>query len=201
MIDHSLINRSTTTAIQAIKNAQITDIDSLYLISDLLAKDHIDKLKEYINTNSSNWASDYNHRFLIQWDADSVVEELHEVCNNLTSTIINQFKFKNLNFLGIQLWRHDPGYTIGWHSDNKIINIALQIYLFDDTPIDYGTLFKYNNSTVNVPYVNNSGYLIVTKSPPGIEHCTPYVLPPELSRYALYSIWSLTEKIKEESHC
>lgn len=195
MIDQTLIYHSTCIATNSITAAKKTSIPNLYQVDSVFDQNHLVKLKEYVDTASPTWTSDFPGRQLVTWDGDTVVEELHDVCNNLTSTIIERFDFDNLNFLGIQLWRHNPGYHLHWHTDNSIINVALQVYLFDQAPKEYGTLFKHGDQTINVPYIHNSGYISVTKKQPGVLHSTPYTIEKNYTRYALYAIWSLSEKL------
>jgi hypothetical protein len=195
MIDQNIIDKSTKTANQAIDCRCATVSPDIYTISNVFDSNLIVKLKKYLNQNQLVWQGELHKRQIITWDTDSVIEEIHEVCNNLTEKITQQFFNTHLNFLGIQIWKDQHPYYLDWHCDNPIINVALQVYMFD-APENCGTLFDINNDELLIPYVHNTGYIVVTKSSPGLRHKVNQITPVGVTRYSVYSIWSTTEKRK-----
>jgi len=195
MINQDIINHSTATAKQAVLDCAAQSVE-LYTVSNVFDISLIDKLSLYLQQENIPWLADSPmHRQVLAWHSDTVIEELHEICCNLTDTVSTRFFDQPLNFLGIQLWRDCYPYKIKWHSDVPVINVALQVYLFS-APTDCGTSFKINNSEIAVPYQHNTGYIAVTRSQPGILHKSTTTTPPGVTRHSVYSIWSLTEKRK-----
>jgi len=198
MIDQNLIDISTDQAQQAVVDSALTPIPNLYLVNNVFNKKLVDKLRTYLTSNQAKWDRvKLPFRELITWDGDTVVEELHIVCNNITETVGTQYFGSRLNYLGIQIWRDTGKFKMDWHSDNELIKVALQVYLFD-APAEYGTTFKLDNREITIPYVHNTGYLAVTHEPPGIQHRPTTQADGTITRYSIYVVWSLEENNEEK---
>ena len=204
MINQNIINMSIDTANLSILNRRTTKSPMLYLVDNVFDDNLINNLKDYLKQEQLPWIENgygYTHRASISWDSDTVIEELHEVCNNLTNTVIDQLFNCPLNFLGVSIWKDQHPFNMSWHIDNPVVNVALQTYLFD-VPCQYGTSFLINDVNLPIPYIHNSGYISVTKSQPGLQHKTTNVTPPGIIRYSIYAVWSTTNKIiKKEATC
>lgn len=200
MIDQNIINASTDTANLSIINRKTTASPMLYLVNNVFDDKLINGLKDYLKQDQLPWIENetaQDHRARISWDSDTVIEELHGVCNNLTSILTDQLFEQPLNFIGVSIWKDQHPFSMGWHIDNPIINVALQVYLFDAPP-QFGTSFLINDADIPVPYIHNSGYISVTKSHPGIKHRVTNPTPIGITRYSVYAIWSVTNKIIEK---
>jgi hypothetical protein len=200
MIDQEQINRSIKSMELAITSCLSTPSNKLFQINSAIDNDMIHKLKTYLTTvDSSKWQyfQNNNLRKVINWDADTVIEELHDVFNGITALISQQFSTGSINFLGSQLWKDTNNYHMSYHIDNPVIDIALQLYLFD-APKECGTVFKINNQEYLVPFEHNTGYVYKNQVSEGIPHKVEVNITPDANRYSLYAIWSRSEKIKEE---
>ena len=200
MIDQIIINTSTETARQAIVNCKPTASPMLYTVERVFDNTLTNKLKEYLTQEQINWSINQNTspmRRSLAWDQDTIIEEIHEVGNNLTELIVQKFFKHPLNFLGINVWKDQSQFEMEWHSDNPIINVALQVYMFD-LPTTFGTSFLIDEKETLIPHVHNTGYIAITKTQPGIVHRPTTVVAPGVTRYSIYAIWSLTKKIIEE---
>lgn len=217
MIDQDLINKSTETAKMAIANCCSTTSAWLYLINSVFEDSAIDKLKEYVdNANNQKFRIvDLNapgrdkidtpdSRVVATWDPDTIIEELHDVCNNLTDTISKRFFNTSLNYLGIQIWKDTNKFSMDWHQDNPDITVSMQVYMFD-APRKYGTSFLIDDNEFAVPYQHNSGYITINDSngiDNGLEHKPTTTIPVGINRCSVYAVWSLSEKIiNEEQTC
>ena len=195
MIDQDLINKASQWAISAVNNCQSTQIDDLCMISNLLDAEIADKLKRYIVDGHGQWETMHaKHRRAIHWHEDSVIEELHNVIDSLTPVLKQKFHHSELNFLGMQIWNDTAEHGMDWHTDNPIITVALQLYLFDQAPQDCGTTFKNQTHKIEFPYIHNHGYLINTNQPPGVLHKISKITPANVNRYLLYCVWSKIKK-------
>jgi hypothetical protein len=196
MIDQNIINKSTKTAKLSINSCNSTLSPALYTLNNVFDVTLTNKLKNYIDQNQNNWLINHCNldRTSQHWAADTVIEELHEICNNLTDTIRLKFFDGPLNFLGVNVWKDHQNFSMQYHSDNPIINIAFQIYMFN-APQECGTTFLINDVETAIPYFHNTGYLIITKSQPGLLHKPTSITPKGVVRYSVYAIWSITEKI------
>ena len=204
MIDQQLIDRSTDVAKLSLTTCKSTASSDLHLLNDFLDKELVAKLKQYLNQDSNDkwYLGELFDRDGLAWDADTVIEELHMVFDNLTTVISEQFFDRPLNFIGTHIWRDRSPFSQKWHSDNPMINVAIQLYLFDEAPSECGTSFMINGIELAVPYIHNSGYILTTHTPPGIIHKPSIVLPPGAIRHSIYGIWSLAKKkIEKETTC
>lgn len=198
MIDQQLINLSGQQALVAIEQRQPTQIDALFTVNNFLTTAAATKLKNYLSTvKESAWTrvdgQEKLNRKKISWESDSIIEELHNAFNDITPAI-SQINNTPLDFLGVQIWKDWEGYYIKPHQDNSIIDVSLQIYLFDNNA-KLGTTFVNQDCTVDIPYIHNSGYLMFTKNIGNTQHGTTNLTPPGVTRYSLYLVWSRTIKI------
>ncbi len=200
MIDQEQINKSIKSMELAMVNCLPTPSDKLFRIASVIDNVMLDKLKKYLATiDSAKW-QDFqigNLRKVINWDTDTVIEELHNVFDGVTELIGLQFSTGPVNFLGLQLWKDKNNYHMGYHIDDPIIDIALQLYLFD-APADCGTIFKIDEQEYLIPFEHNTGYVYKHQASAGIPHTVKVTIPPDSDRYSLYAVWSRSEKIKEE---
>lgn len=199
MIDQNLINQSIVHASQALQNLAPTDIPNLYKVDNFLSDTLLSKLLDYVNSPTTNWQiatsfiqnSTYNQnklRYQINWDPDTVVEEVHSVFEAQTALINNVYPQHSLKFTGINLWKDSAGYKIRTHTDNPAIAVALQIYLTQSQDVDMGTEFFNQDISVTIPGIVNGGYLAYNTQP--IPHKTTNPVPADITRYSLYAIWA-----------
>lgn len=196
MIDQQLINSNVDRAKTALTDAQPSEILGLYRVNNFFTGPMLDKFKTYVNNSKLTWhdmeslINLYNTplRKKINWDRDTVIEELHEVCASQTQLINTIFTEKKLKFSGISIWRDIEGYFIDNHYDNPFIAVSLQIYLTELTTCDLGTTFFNDAVQAVIAGDFNSGYLASNMHP--IKHRTTNVVPPKTIRYSLHAIWS-----------
>jgi hypothetical protein len=75
------------------------------------------------------------------------------------------------------------------HQDNPVIDVALQVYLFNNDPTE-GTTFDVAGNLIDVPFKSNNGYLLWKKSN---EERIPHKPTKAVSngeRISLYITWS-----------
>jgi hypothetical protein len=198
MIDSKLIDACGQSVATAIDRRAITAFDSVYLIQQVLTHDMINKLSDYICTvDPGKWrqvpGQEHNNRQAIVWDADTVIEELHETFATVTPKISQIFGTVSLNFIGIQLWTDGAGYDTGLHQDNSTIDVSCQVYLFDNDA-GLGTTFVRQDQQVVVPYINNTGYLMINNQDQDLLHSTSQATPAGVTRYSVYAVWSRSAK-------
>lgn len=189
-LDYDLIERNCQQARRAIADLTPTLLGDLWLVKDFVTEDILDKLETYISTTEpTQWTQvdgqESFPRHKITWHADTVVEELHDVCASVTRDLEQKFN-RQLNFAGIQLWRDTQGYYFGRHTDNPVIDISLQLYVFD-APSACGTTFFSDGTRIVLGFFHNTGYVCVNYN---TEHETTTPVPPGTVRYSLYAHWT-----------
>jgi hypothetical protein len=192
-IDFTLIEQSTKYSIGQINEKIPTVCPYVFILPNFIDPTLLGKLYQY-SLVSNNWCEQElygsllyaTNRFKINWEADTVIEEVHTVFENLTDTL-NQVYKKNYKFLGINLWKDSAGFHTIKHVDNPGIDLSIQIYL-NDIECDLGTKFEYANTTIKTPYIKNFGYMMDNDGK--ITHYFDSVIPPDYTRYSLYAIWS-----------
>lgn len=194
MIDQDLIAQQTFSIQSSIKSRVGTPITGLWQCNDVLTATAIEKLKQYIQTaDDSAWQTVDRQEDLarrkIAWHADTVIEELHTAFDANTDLVNLLWPERKKRFLGLQLWKDWQGYELAWHVDNDLIDISMQIYLFDLDP-GLGTTFRTEENTVDIPYQHNTGYLAVNSA--DLFHRTTRTTPANTVRYSLYAVWSHT---------
>lgn len=197
MIDQELINYNTDTLSTAFKNSrQITP--QLKFIQDAFDQSMLEKLQEYVDTHyhSNLWVSettaygqpmDNRPRHKLAWDPESVVEEIHEVCQLITPMLQELDPTIPIVFDGITLWRDQGGYDLGWHTDNPAIHLTMQIYL-NGSLTNPGTEFKTDEGSITAPFVPNTGYFLDQRSVRPM-HRLSHAVPKNQIRYSLFALW------------
>lgn len=200
MIDNELIQRNIECVGNCWRQAKVMR-QSLYILQTVFTEHALEKLRTYIENPSVPWTpvemQENLPRSKITWDPDTVIEELHMVCQGL-DTLVARFFSADLNFHGLQIWQDTEGYQSIPHKDRDIIDLAMQVYLFD-APVECGTTFVFDgdgDSEVHyeVPHLHNTGYLNLN-SRYSILHYTTTPVPVGIKRYSLYAYWS--RKVKQ----
>jgi len=195
MIDHLLIENSTKYTEQKIQSAlEITK--GLYVVTEFLEPSLLNRLLCYCKQENLVWAPELdpkgqihlpslNTRAKLNFIAESPIEETHIVIESLTETLNILFSRKN-KFNGITIWKDVEGYKINQHTDNPIIDFALQVYLTENMKfgtkffIDIGELQLYNNK--NLCYLMDNTCKI--------RHSFDSEFNKNFPRYSLYASWS-----------
>jgi hypothetical protein len=195
MLDNNVIQDNSQRLIKSIENKQCTDIQGLYKIGPVFCDNVVKKITTYTQNSLIHWQEVEGQSSLprkkISWDQDTVIEELHEIFSLTTNFVNSSFIGQEKYFWGVTLWKDSPGYYIPWHTDNPDIDIAIQIYLFDQTQT--GTVFKSDDREVLIESDHNRGYMI-ENYPRSILHRTQSTVPEGTTRYSLYAIWSRLPK-------
>jgi hypothetical protein len=193
-LDYQLIKENIESVTDSLHNSKSVDA-RLCTLQSPLTPAMMAKLTQYLADiyNSPLWQpetvqydapGDDIPRFKLQWDPETVFEELYEVCQSVTPVVgeIHPDSFKD--FKGIMIWRDHPGYFINWHTDNPIIGVSMQIYITgsDGCP---GTDFQITDGVVSLPFIGNSGYIAQNK----IDHRISNRLSDNSIRYSLFAIW------------
>ena len=190
MIDQKIIANTTATIKIALENADKIN-DQLSLIKDVLPESCIDKLNALLETNL-DWKKvpfqENLNRQMIDWIPESIMEELHNVGDELTDTVKKYYSIDNIKFQALQLWKDNQGYILNSHQDNPVIDIAMQLYLFSNNESE-GTTFVIDNKELHLPFKPNTGYILWKKSnEERIPHRTTSISSGE--RITLYFTWS-----------
>lgn len=111
------------------------------------------------------------------------------LCDWLWSKIVAlDFSRFGLKFRTVTVWRDHPGYLIGNHFDNDRVVAAMQIYVSEQRS-GLGTWF---NSSIEIPFVPNTGYLMHNRN--RIIHGMKNPVPLEYIRVSLYAWFDLMTK-------
>jgi hypothetical protein len=193
MIDQSLINSGVSLLRAALDNAIPVAAD-LYQVNQILPDTAIAKLETYLKTNIEQpWeyeTSAYGqHRKKLAWHAETVIEELHEICNGVSAAVFDKFKLHNHRFLGITLWQDAPEYFLDWHTDNDTVSVSLQVYLFGN-PLCPGTTFCIDDKEIAIGFQSNTGYLVYHRPNQQLVHKVSWPVPNNTIRYSLFAMWS-----------
>ena len=198
MIDQSLIDENSATLVTALENSNKIN-NRLNLVESVFNDAILSKLQQYLDDNyhSENWIPETNEhgvpmhdvpRYKLTWDADTVTEELYEVCAAATPVLKKMYPNSFQTFNGIVIWRDHPGYFIDWHTDNPVIGVSLQIYLDSDTDIP-GTEFLVDSGSLLVPFSKNTGYVVDHSGPNKPSHRIAHPVPANALRYSLFALW------------
>ena len=199
MIDHLLIENSTEYTKQRFQ--QVSEITKgLCVITEFLEPSLLHKLLRYCKQENLEWVPErspegkllpsFKTRSKLNFIADTPIEETHIVIENLTETLNSLFSRKN-KFNGITIWKDVTGYQIGEHTDNPIIDFALQVYLTDN--IKFGTKFFLDIGELQLHNKKNLCYLMDNTC--NIRHSfDSRILQNNIKldnpRYSLYASWS-----------
>jgi hypothetical protein len=197
MIDQNLINQNSISLADALKNGSVIS-PQVKFIKNAFDQDILCKLQEYVTnhyqsdfwkfeTNAHGVPMEETPRYKLEWDPESVVEEVHEVCNLITPMLQELYTCPEIIFNGITLWRDHPGYNMSWHTDNPSIHMTMQIYLFGSTDCP-GTEFKTESGSITAPFVSNTGYFIDQRTTRPVHRVT-HTVPENQMRYSLFAIW------------
>lgn len=202
MIDQTAIDINAQQLVQKLQQKIPTKFSGLYMLKDVLDPTILSRLKTYIESvNPEQWQTvqgqESKPRSRISWDTDTVIEELHEIFNSATTTINDIFPDVYKHFWGISIWQDQEGYSMNWHTDNPDIDVALQLYLY--TELGFGTIFQNNDTQTLIPSIHNTGYLALHTGDNKIPHKTENMVPPGVTRYSLYAVWSRSPKYSADS--
>lgn len=202
MIDAELININSSIANQSLAARRPTKIDGLWQVKNFFGDALLAKLYHFVETvDPSIWLSIENsnipHRKKMSWYAESVIEETHDICNNLTANVRSICPTAQ-HYWGINLWKDDKEYYIDWHLDNPYIDMSLQIYLFGD-PGTSGTVFHQDNKTVQFDFISNTGY-VLDQTLNRIPHKLTHPVLSDTPRYSLHVVWSRIPKRSSDTN-
>ena len=204
MIDQNLINENTNSIIQSLTNGFEHDkgFIELYNINCSLAAEKLDHYlatvpeDQWIPETTTKKDKNVNLRKKINWQSDSIIEELH-LSYEAVTPIINQLftQTKEKVFIGLNVWQDIEGYRMHMHTDNPIIAVALQAYHGNTAPEDCGTSFCVQDCIIEIPYKHNNGYILeqsddLTKR---LLHAPSKTTPAEAKRQSIYAVWSYPE--------
>lgn len=191
-LDFNLIDQALDWSVQQLQRRQTTSNSALAFLDDFLLPDLLHKLDQrlmlplaWVNETIEDGSHIYPNRQKINWESESVIEELHTVFELLTPEVNKIFQ-RNNKFLCINIWKDSPGYQIGKHTDNSAIDVAIQIYL-DSGDSALGTEFYLENQTVQARYFRNSGYIMDNQAQ--IPHSMQGNIPQNHHRLSVYAIW------------
>ena len=200
MIDHLIIENSIEYTKQRFQ--QVSEITKgLCVITEFLEPSLLHRLLSYCQQENLEWTPELNTkgkvdlpsintRSKLNFIADTPIEETHIVIENLTETLNSLFLRKN-KFNGITIWKDVKDYQIGKHTDNPIIDFALQVYLTDN--IKFGTKFFLDIGELQLHNKKNLCYLMDNTC--NIPHSfDSRILQNNIKldnpRYSLYASWS-----------
>ena len=192
----NLVQLGTAYSQQQLQTRITTSSTKLWFLQDFIYPKLLEKLFEYITTCATlKWhplkGQEKRNRAEVNWEPESVIEEIHMVYNNLTLDL-NLIFDRNLKFNGIAIWKDGPGYSFGKHQDADCISVAMQVYLIDG-PTDLHTKFYFQDQILESTYRKNYGYCMdnLNKLQHGIE--TP--VPKDHVRYSLYASWDVVKQV------
>jgi len=198
MIDQSLIDCNITHLAESVRASGAND-SGLRIIQQPFDQVLLNKIEHYlIHNNEGIWqpetTADYAvmtniPRLKLSWHADTVIEEVHCVFDATTELINQLYPARNLKFIGITVWKDSAGYDIKWHTDNPLISVSMQIYLASTAPAP-GTEFKFQDKSIVVPFVPNTGYIADNHHAHQLPHKTEYVVSDNCVRYSIFGMWT-----------
>jgi hypothetical protein len=180
--------------------------NGLRSVDNVHSDDACDALQKFISTIAQDqWLPEVGvtkdlgthtkdrNRYRLNWQADSIIEDLHCSYESVTPVINQLFtKTKDKVFIGLNVWKDTEGFRTGMHRDNDIIAVAMQVYQGKHVPSDCGTRFELENEMLHLPYQHNSGYVL--EQPDNIVdrlvHGTSKPTPAGCERLSIYAIWS-----------
>lgn len=196
-LDFKLIEKSISYSIDILETSKII-CPGLLHVTNFLNSDLLLKLQAYIFDGNLPWNLQEVHdnsgylggRKKINWVPDSVVEETHMVLDSLTDYLNQRFNRKN-RFSGLSLWKDNYSFKITPHTDNPVIDLAIQVYLNSNNE-KLGTKFYLDQNLFEIPYEVNGGYLMDNSC--RIMHSYEGSLDTNYYRYSLYAVWTNTNK-------
>jgi len=205
MIDQTLIDNNSKSIYDALSSA--TPIyDGLMSVKNVHTDECCKKLENFIsNLTENQWSPEstpnknmnkYRNRHRINWQSDSIIEELSMSYNAVTPLINKIFNHtKEKVFIGLNIWKDTEGFQTGLHRDNDIIAVAMQIYQGKNVPKNCGTRFEIENEMLHLPYEHNSGYVLEQADDiqQRLVHGTSRPTPKDCTRLSVYAVWSYPE--------
>jgi hypothetical protein len=197
MIDDNLIKNSVDHARCSIAEQKFLIPGILGAVQNMLHPDLRAKLNHFLKFSDCEWVPELKQEDLprkkINWEPESVIEELHEIMTSLTPTVNALFPSESpLHFWGISLWKDTEGYYIHEHKDNTDLHSVIHVYLDSEGPCP-GTVFQHAGSSIDINHVANTGY-IYCNGRERLTHNISYTVPRGTVRYSLYAQWSLLPK-------
>lgn len=192
MLDYDLIEKNTISIEKSFNNKQVIN-ENLCVLKNVFNDSATEKLKKYINqVSKKDWSTEQGQEKLnrrkLTFKADTALEEFHIALENITKYLQTIYPELNLKFDGMMLWQDKKGYYISSHTDNPIIAVSMQIYLYDTAPTQCGTRFYLDNQIFDVEYIHNSGYLI-NQTNDKLTHESMCPTPADAVRYSVYAVW------------
>ena len=190
MIDQNLIQQIVSSTKASLDTAIRTN-EQLSMVQNVFPSACIDKIKTLVELNKV-WKPVAYHpdsRLMIDWIPESIVEELHIAGELLTDKIKQYYSIDNIKLQSLQIWKDTATHSMSMHQDNPVIDVALQVYLFNNDPTE-GTTFDVAGNLIDVPFKSNNGYLLWKKSN---EERIPHKPTKAVSngeRITLYLTWS-----------
>lgn len=192
-VNWDIVKSNTDILQQSIINgSSITD--HLKTIENVFGPNLMNRLIEYLGTADIEWVKETGQEDLprkkVSWDPDTVIEELHQCCNNLTPYINSEFVANGETvFEGVSIWQDSEGYTMEYHTDNPKIAVALQVYIYG-APETCGTSFVIDDQVIDVPFQYNTGYILEQVEGERLLHAPSQPVPAGVERFSLYAVWS-----------
>ena len=190
MIDNQLINASIFHGQKSLENRISVGYDKqVFLIEDFFPSEIIDRLLKFAH-NTKEWKTvdlqEHLNRKQVNWNSDSIIEEVHTVIESLTPKINEIFDDDFVNFNGISLWQDQTGYKIPNHIDNDSVQASIKIYLTTDST-NLATTFDIDNNVISAKYLINHGYIMNNRYK--VRHGLENSVPQGHVRYSLYGTW------------
>jgi hypothetical protein len=187
-IDQPLIDDSIAYSKEKTSAATKTACPHIYAVSDFIYQPLLDKFLKYLDSYENWKAADppLLGRQLLNWEFDTVVEEVHICMESITGEVNTLLSTNHSKFLGLNIWKDVSPYKIEAHTDNPVIGTSLQIYL-NNCNANLATNFSYEGENISLPYNSNSGYIMNNDFK--VTHWMTTPLPENFNRYSLYAIW------------
>lgn len=187
-IDNRLITDSVAYTREQLINANKTTCPHIFAVENFLYPPLLHKFLRYLDSYD-NWKPvefPLVGRQILNWEADTVVEEVHVCMESITKEVNGLLSTTHDKFLGLNIWKDVAPYRIEPHTDNPVIGTSLQIYL-NNCDANLATNFLYDGEEIALPYNSNSGY--VMNNDFRITHWMNTPIPAGFNRYSLYAIW------------
>lgn len=189
-LDFNLITQSVDYSKNRLSKKEITECPYLFLLSDFINPELLEKLLTFVANDTEHWQTvlyqEISVRRSITWVPETVIEETHIVMQELTDYLNTIFQ-KQTTFSGISILKDVHPYSIGMHTDNDMVGIAIQLYLTSG-PRNLNTVFKYDSKIISANYQKNSGYIMNNTYKIGHGMLNP--VPENHIRYSLYAVWT-----------
>lgn len=172
----------------------VDDNNDLFLVEDfypqeLLDRIHLDELLTSENLQDVNNGNSVGTRKSVR--RTTLNNDLMKYTESILPQISESIGLK-LSGCTVNLWIDGPGFYMGIHEDNPVIQVSLQIYLTKDDE-SLGTKFYYDfqhdhnkaKLRYDFPYRLNCGYIMISK--PGQWHGFPVKLTENQQRLTTYT--------------